>query len=152
MQIELTRDIAAPAAQVWQVITDLAGAPEVLSTVVSVEVLAGPDPMEVGTRWRETRVMFGREATEEMIVSGMGPGRWYTATAQSHGAAYRSTFVVVPLGDRASRVISRFSATPTSGASGVLAATLGRAMRRSTVKALQVDLDEIARAAEARAA
>lgn len=152
MQIELSRDIAAPASRVWELITDLRGSPQVLDTVVSVEVLEGADPMQVGTRWRETRVMFGREATEEMVVSDLQPGRWYTAVATSHGSTYRSTFVVVPLGVSASRLITRFSATPTSGAAGVLAATLGRALRRTTVRALQADLDDIARAAEARAA
>jgi hypothetical protein len=43
----------------------------------------------VGTRFRETREMFGRKATEEMTVAEIEPPRRLVLTAFNHGTAYR---------------------------------------------------------------
>jgi hypothetical protein len=70
--ISVTERIEAPAARVFAIATDLRNATAVLSQVQSVETLEGPDaPLAVGTRFRETRVMFGREATETMTVTDL---------------------------------------------------------------------------------
>lgn len=64
-RIEVSRNIAAPPSAVWRVLTALDEAPTTLRGVKAVERLDGTG-YEVGTRWRETRVMFGQSATEEM--------------------------------------------------------------------------------------
>jgi len=48
--------------------TDLEGSAERLSGVNEAEILERPE-FGLGTRWRETRTMFGKEATEEMVVT-----------------------------------------------------------------------------------
>src|SRR5699024_6372879 len=67
MQMDLSRHIAADPDVVWDVLTDIPGAPRTLSGVISVEILTNK-PYEPGLRWRETRKMFGSKATEEMMV------------------------------------------------------------------------------------
>ena len=74
MRVEVSREVAAPAERVWGIIIDLAGSPSVISAIDEVEVLAGPDPLGVGTRWRETRTMMGKSAAEEMWVTAVDPG------------------------------------------------------------------------------
>ena len=74
MNIEVSQRIEAPAEQVWAVITDLANSPQVISGIDAVEILGGPPEFGVGTRWRETRTMLGKTATEEMEVSAVDPG------------------------------------------------------------------------------
>ena len=113
MQIDVSREIGAPAERVWEILTDLPSSPAVISAIDSVEVLAGGDEFGLGTRWRETRTMFGRSATEEMEVSALVPGRSYTVVAASHGARYESSFEVFPAGDHACVVRMTFSGEPT---------------------------------------
>jgi carbon monoxide dehydrogenase subunit G len=146
--MELERQVAARAAAVWAVMTDLDGAPELISGIESVERLDGAEGFAVGTRWRETRTMLGRTATEDMEVTDMEPGRSYTVEAAGAGAHYRSVVGVEPTGQESSRLWMTFEAQPVGLFAKVLAATVGKLFERSSRKALQADLDDIASAAE----
>jgi len=48
--------------------------------------------MAIGTKWRETREMMGKDSTEVMWVSELTKDTSYTVDAQSHGTKYRSIF------------------------------------------------------------
>ena len=144
----IAKDIAAPPERVWQVITDLDGSPDVMSAITAVERIDGGPGFDVGTRWRETRTMFGREATEEMEVTAIDPGRSYTVEAESTGARYVSTFLV-EAHESGSRLTMSFSGTPKGIVGRMLAATVGRLLAGTTTKAIQQDLEDIAAAAEA---
>ncbi len=145
--IKLTREINAPPDRVWDVLTDLERAPEVISGIQKIERLEGGGELRVGTRWRETRTMFGREATEEMEVTGLDEGRSYTVEADGQGAHYTSTLTVEPAA-AGSRVVMTFEAAPQGTFAKIMAATVGRLFMGATRKALAKDLDDIARAAE----
>ncbi len=149
MQIQVNRDIGATAERVWGIITDLAGSPAVLSGVDSVEILAGGEQFTVGTRWRETRTMFGAKATEVMEVATLTEGRSYDVVAESRGTRYATSMEVVPSEEGGSRLTMTFRGEPTSAVAKVLGATLGRLMLGPTRKAIERDLADIAAAAEA---
>ena len=149
MQIDVNREIGAPAARVWEIITDLPNSPAVMSAITRVDILEGADQFGVGTRWRETRTMFGREASEVMSVSALDPGRSYTVLAESHGTRYESTFEVIPAGEHACVLRMTFAGEPTSPVSRVMSATVGRLFAGATRKAVEQDLADIAAAAEA---
>lgn len=146
--MQLEREVAAPADVVWGLLTDLDRSPEVMSGIDRVERLDDGEGFDVGTRWRETRTMFGRTATEEMQVTAVEPGRAYTVEADSAGTHYQSVLTVEPTGPAACRLSMSFDAQPAGAAAKVLAATLGKLFERATRKALQADLDDIAAAAE----
>lgn len=146
-QVEITRRVEAPAERVWDLATDLERAPTTLSGVTRVEVLTG-GPFAVGTRWRETRTMFGREASEVLEVTAVEPHRSYTVEAASGGARYVSTFTFAPSGT-ATDVTVTFGAQATTLAGRALAAVTGPLARRSVERALRTDLEDLARAAEA---
>jgi len=55
--------------------------------------------MEVGTKWRETRVMFGKEATEVMWVTEMNKDKNYVVEAESRGTHYRSEYTFTQQAD-----------------------------------------------------
>ena len=148
MQIEVNREIAAPVERVWEIVTDLSRSPEVMSSITRIEVLEGADEFAVGTRWRETRTMFGRDATEEMVVTDLVPGRSYTVVAHSAGTDYRSTLAVTASGDHGSLLRMTFSGEPTSAVSRVMSATIGRLFLGATRAAVEQDLSDIASAAE----
>ena len=148
--ISVERAVAAPPALVWDIVTDIERSPDVVESIRSVERLDGGTGVGVGTRWRETRVLVGRQATEILRVSAVEPGRAYTVEAESRGTRYRSVLRVDPDG-AGSRLSMSFDAEPSGTVAKLLAATVGRVFEGSTRKALQKDLDDIAAAAEGAA-
>ena len=74
--------IDAPASVVWSVLTDLEGTAALLQGVQGIERLCADTGYQVGTWWRETRVMFGQEASEEMTVVEVEPERRTVLHAQ----------------------------------------------------------------------
>ncbi len=140
-------DVAAPAERVFPILCDLDGAPERIDGILSVEVLTDGE-FGVGTRWRETRKMFGKEATEEMEVVAVDPGRGYTVTAESCGNHYETTMACVPQGDDACRVEFTFGWTPVSLGAKLMSPMMFL-MKGVLRKCVEDDLACIKRAAEA---
>lgn len=146
--IVVERRIAADRDRVWKALTDLAGLERVLSSVTKVEVLTD-GPFSEGTRWRETRRMFGKEATEEMRVTACEPPERHVVEAESHGMRYISEWLLVPHGSDATIVAMTFTAVPTGGGVAKFFATVLRGLgTRAVRKAVLKDLDDLATALE----
>ena len=62
------KHVNAPPELVFAKASDFANAPSFIGAIKKVEILT-PGPIQAGTRFKETRVMFKREATEEMEVT-----------------------------------------------------------------------------------
>jgi len=139
-------DISAPAERVFRMMCDLEKAPERIDDIKKLEVLT-EGPFGVGTRWRETRVMFGKEATEEMEVVGVDPGVGYTVRAESHGTKYVTTMACQSKGIDACRVEFTFGWTPVSLFARVMS-PLAFLMKGTLRKCLERDLNCLKRAAE----
>ena len=141
MSLTVSRHIDAAPSDVFEALTDLHRWPETVSAITKVEVLTD-GPMNVGTRFRETRIMFKREATEEMEVVEFVPGRRYMTTAESHGSRYRSEVRVVPDGS-GSTVEMEFRGEPVSFMSKVLSPVCGVLFGGALRKCVEGDLDDI---------
>jgi uncharacterized protein YndB with AHSA1/START domain len=89
--LTFTTEFAAPRERVFAAFTDLEHAAENVAAIVRVEVLTD-GPVGRGTRFRETRVMFRREATEELEITAFDPPQSYTVEADSCGTHWRTTF------------------------------------------------------------
>jgi carbon monoxide dehydrogenase subunit G len=144
----LTQHIQAPPEKVWSVITDIPGSAATLSGVDSVQLLSD-GPYGEGTRWKETRKMFGRSETVEMWVADAERNRGTTVKAVQGGADYTTRFSLVPR-DGGTDLTLTFSAevikpTPFSKIMMLLFGGMGLAATR---KALAKDLAEIAAKAE----
>ena len=150
-EIAVSRNVNAPAEVVWGLLTDIEGSVDTISAIEKVEVLSGDTRFGVGFSWRETRTMFGRSATEEMVITDVTPGEAYTVEADPDGANYRSVMSVAARSDGTSTVSMRFGANPTSTFAKLFGATVGRLFIGATKKAIAADLDDIAAAAEASA-
>jgi len=146
--IEVTRPVNAPPERVWEILTDLETAGSVISGILSIERLDGGSEFGVGTRWRETRKMMGKEATEEMEVTAIEPGRSYETKAGNAKVEYVSTMFVKPRGDGAV-VGMTLAARPKTTSTKILSATLGRLFTGTTRKMIAKDLKDIADWAEA---
>ena len=147
--VTVERFVRAEPEPIWDLMTDVATYADSISGVEAVEQLDDLPEFGVGTSWRETRKMFGKEATEEMTVTAVDPGKSYAVEAQSHGAIYRSLISVTPTKDGSTLAMS-FSGEPTNMLSRVMGATVGRLFQGATKKALVQDLDDIAALAESQ--
>lgn len=148
--VELRRYIDAPAEVVWEVLTDIGNSARTLSGVSSVQVLT-PGAYGEGFRWRETRRMLGKEATEEMWVAAVDPRRSTTVKAASGGADYTTRFTLSPAGDGTELRMSFDAELQDPGwAARAAMALFGRLGIGAARKAMHQDLYDIAAAAEAR--
>jgi hypothetical protein len=141
------RHIAAPATDVFACAADLRNAPAMISAITRLDVLTD-GPIGSGTRFRETRRMFNREATEEMTIGGFDPPNGYSVDCENHGCRYHSEFRFTPDagGTKATFV---FEATPLTLWARVMGVVM-RPMMKSAVKSCAKDLDDLKAYVEAR--
>ncbi len=144
--IKITKKVDAPIKKVFEKFSDFAHAADHVEEIIKVEMLTEP-PVKVGTRFKETRVMFGREATEEMRVTEFEPNRKYTVTADSCGARFESTFSFMPVGS-GTQVEMELSSTPVSFFAKLMAPLGTLMMGRAMKKAIEGDIDQIKSACE----
>jgi uncharacterized membrane protein len=144
METRVSRAVAASAQQVWDVVTDIEGSPAVMTAIEHVERLDDRPGFGVGTRWRETRTMFGKQATEEMEVTAVDPPHGYTVVAVNGSTTYTSTITVTPLDTERCELAMSFAGRSSGLVGRVLAATVGRLFAGATRRSLQQDLDDLA--------
>ncbi|WP_277212658.1 SRPBCC family protein [Isoptericola croceus] len=145
---EVERLVRAPAERVWAVLTDIAHADETLAGVTKVEPVT-EGPYRVGTKWRETRRMFGREDTQQLEVTLAEEPTRTVVEADSSGVHYVTEFTLTPTADT-TRLRMSFTAVqartnPMQKALWALFGTLGA---KATEKAMAKDLHDIAAKAE----
>lgn len=90
-RITTSTRIAAPPDRVFALFTDLRNAPGRVKGITGLEVLTD-GPIRKGTRFRETRTMFGRSCTETMEITGFEAPRSYTVTCYSGGCICQTRF------------------------------------------------------------
>lgn len=147
MQIQVSIDINAPKEKVWSVITDIEGSASTISGINKVEVLEQPDSGVVGLKWRETRTMFGKEATVVMWITDAEPNLFYKTRAENHGMIYVSELRLEGV-DGATRLTMGFHGEVQKFSTNLMS-IMGWFFRGSTKKAMQQDLEDIKRKAEA---
>lgn len=139
-QVSVERTVAAPPQRVFAASIDIPRWPEVVPAIQEVELLTD-GPVRVGTRFRETRVLFGREATETMEVLELEAPHRYLLGAESHGSRYRTEFRFEPAGD-GTRIVFTFRAEPLTFAAKVMG-FLMKPMMKKMVEMCAADLDAL---------
>ncbi len=148
MKIELTTEIAAPPEIVYATVTDIARWPDFFRGIAQMELLT-PGPIVVGTKFRETRTMFGRNASEAMTVAMLEPPRQFALTAENHGTRYRIIHQVASV-TGGSRLRLTFEGTPVTLAAK-LGAIIALLFKGAVTKKLSSDLNDVKSEAERRA-
>ena len=137
--------IAAPPTHVFALFTDLRGAPGRVRGIQSLELLTD-GPVGKGTRFRETRVMFGKASSETMEILSFEPGRSYSVGAHSCGTRYLTTFDFEPVAG-GTRVRMSFQGTPEALPARLLAPLFGF-MTGAVRKAVEADMADLKTACE----
>ena len=148
MRITVQLKIDAPPDVAFALVADIPGWPRVISGIQSVDMLT-PGPVAVGTRFRETRLMFGRQATEEMTVAEIEAPRRLILTAFNHGTAYRAEHLFEAHAG-GTKLELAFEGRPVTLLARLLT-PLGLLVRGTVKRQLTADLTDLAREAERRA-
>lgn len=144
----LSREVDAPAETVFAVATDFENLPRFVRGIARIEVL-DEGPLRIGSRWRETRVMFGKEATEQMELTVLEPPQHYETRAESCGCRYTTGVRVTEVDEGKSRVEFSFDAKPLSFFARMMA-FLMKPIMNACKKETQKDLEDIRAEAERR--
>ena len=145
---QMSKTVQAPPDRVFGAFTDLQNAAARIRGISRIELLT-PGPVCVGTRFRETRRMFGKEATEEMTVTAYEPPRLYAMGADSCGMRYATTFRFAPDGG-GTRVDVEMVATAQTITAKIMGLLMGWIMAPMMRKCFAADMDDMAAAAEGR--
>jgi len=145
IRFTITKLVKGSPEHVFEVFTDIEKSAERITGVERIEMLT-EGPVGKGTRFRETRIMFKKEATEEMEITEFEPGKRVTIEADSCGAHFTSTFAFTREGDHV-RVDLEFRTRATSFFA-ILFAPIGWLMMGTMKKAIEKDMDELKAAAE----
>lgn len=141
MNIEEEITIKAPVSKVFQAFSDLKNLEERISGIDSVEVLEGPARMDVGTKWKETRTIYGKEATEIMWVTALKNDQYYRVEADSHGTHYVTDYTFEEKGSET--LVRMVFSGEAYGRTARYMRVLTRIFDKSVRKALRKDLEEL---------
>jgi len=142
MKVSTSIDIAKPKEKVWKVITDIENAVGRISSIIDIDVLEKPESGFVGFKWKETRKMFGKEATEVMWVTDSVENEYYSTRAESHGSIYISRLSLTE-SDGITTLTMSFSGEAQSILAKILSTLMGFLIKGSMAKELQKDLVDI---------
>ena len=134
--------IERPREAVWAAIIDIDNSVNMIAGIIAVEVMHRPESGLVGLKWKETRLMFGREASEVMWITESAPNEYYCTRAESHGSVYTTRLSLASVGGSTVLKMS-FAGEARTLLAKILAACTGLFMKKSMEKALRKDLEDI---------
>jgi len=144
--ITVNRVINAPIETVFERASDVYKWTDQISAITNVEVLTD-GPVGVGTSFRETRVLFKREATEEMTFSEFDPPTGFTLIASSCGSEYVTKHTFEPV-EGGTRLTINFGGTPKTLVAKLVTPMMA-IMKKTLIKCLESDLNDLAKVCEA---
>lgn len=137
MILETSIEISADRTSVFEAFTELSAYTDRIDAITKIEILAG-DKAALGTRFKETRIMFGKEASEIMEFTAFETPSRFVLDARSHGSHYETSHSFEEKGG-ATKVKIFFKATAETFTAKILSA-LFFFMKGSMIKAFQSDL------------
>jgi len=147
MQISVQVPIESSPEAIWKVITDMDRWTDTISAIEEIEILERPESGLVGLKWKETRTMFGKTATEVMWITEAVENKSYDVRAASHGMIYNSRLSIF---EEEGKQILRmdFGGEAQTFMGKLMSATMGWMFKGATEKALRQDLEDLKAAIE----
>jgi len=142
VKVDVNIEIAKSRQVIWQHITDIENSAKMISGIQGIGILHRPQQSLVGLKWQETRIMFGKQATEIMWVTEAVEDEYYCTQAQSHGAVYNTKLALTDAGSD-TRLTMSFSGQGQTWLAKIISACMGIFIKGSMKKALYKDLADI---------
>lgn len=144
MKVSTSVFIDKPKEDVWKVVTDIENCADRITSIIRVDILENPNDSLVGLKWRETRNMFGKEASEIMWVTESVDSAYYVTRAESHGSIYISR-IEVESKDEGTLLTMTFIGEAQTWMAKILSAVMSVMIKGSIKKELDKDLQDIKR-------
>ncbi len=138
--------IDAPLERVFETIADIGKYSQAVPHIVEVEILSDVQS-GVGTRFRETRVVKGHQATTEIEVTELETNRRIRCVSDTHGTVWDSLFEVAPQDGK-----TVLTMTMDARAYKLLSKVTNTLIRGMVVKAVEADMDAVKSYCEAQPA
>ena len=135
----VTRSIDAPLEVVFETISDIRNFSRAIPDIVDVEFLSDTQTW-IGTRFRETRIMRGREASTVLEVTEYVDDERIRLVSDSHGTIWDSEFTV-----RQHAGATELTLTMDAQPHAFLARLMVPVTRRFVQSALEKDMDAVQR-------
>lgn len=148
MKIQVQISIDETKEKIWNVITDIEGSVNNIKGIEKIEILEKKENEFIGLKWKETRTMFGQTATEVMWITDAVENEYYRTRAESHGAIYKTEFLLTKNGESTDLIMSFDAELVTLKAK--LMSIMGFLFISATRKALKKDLEDIKVAVEGK--
>lgn len=142
MKTSVSIAIDAPKEEVWKAITDFKNCQNYIESILSLEILEEPSDTLVGFKWKESREMFGKEATETMWITDYTENDFNQTRAESHGSIYISKMAVEDDGEN-SKLVFSFSGEAVSFFAKIMSTLMSFMIKKSMDKAMMKDLEDI---------
>jgi hypothetical protein len=91
MTVEAHLTINGSRSAVWAATTDIEHFAQLLSGVEKIVIVERPTSGLVGLKWKETRMLFGKEATVEKWITEAKENEFYTTRAEDSGFVFITT-------------------------------------------------------------
>lgn len=91
MSVTANETISAPISRIWDLITDIENSGKTVTAIKNIKIIEKPKGELLGLKWIETRIMFGKEATETMCITKVNKHESYEINAVNHGCIYTTT-------------------------------------------------------------
>ncbi len=142
MIVSVDIEIAKPKEVIWAVITNIENSSNIISGIISLQILNQPEKGLVGLKWKEIRQMFGKEASETMWITESVENEYYCTRAESHGSVYITKLSLNETGSNTVLNMS-FTAEAQTLFVKIVSACMGFFIKNSMKKALLKDLEDI---------
>lgn len=142
MDVIVSTEINKPKSEVWSAITDISHCTDMISAIIELTILHQPEDGLVGLKWTETREMFGKKASETMWITASEHEKFYKTRAESCGSIYVTTMELSSEADT-TRLTMTFNGSANSIFVSAISAVMSFFIKKSMVKMLEKDLNDI---------
>jgi polyketide cyclase/dehydrase/lipid transport protein len=147
MLVEAQVTINGSKAAVWAAITDIENASKIISGIENIEVLEKPANGLVGLKWRETRMLFGKPATAEKLITDAAENEFYKTRAEDNGFVFLTTMSISESSDGIT-LTSSHDSQPQRIVARLMSIAMGILFKGVAKKAILQDLRDIKSAVE----
>ncbi len=140
MKVKANCTINARKVEVFNAFSDLKNLENNVRAIKSIELLT-PGVVGIGSSFKETRVMFGKESSETMEITQFSPPDYFKEEAQSNGMHYVTEWRFTDEGNKTTVSID-FSGTATTLTAKLLN-VLFSFMVGGMKKAFLADMDDL---------
>lgn len=135
--IKVTRQIEAPAGEVFETISDIRNFSKAVPDIVNVDFLS-EKKLGVGTRFKETRELNGRKAATVLEVTEFVENDYIRIVSDTQGTIWDSLFTVSEK-DHGCELILEIEARPYK----LLSKTMVPLIKSFVRKAMEKDMDAV---------